>query len=96
MILAKETIKHLAELARLSLKPSEVKRYCVELGSVLDYVGQLSEVDTSQIKLTAANSLSNVWREDDPVIWPEGEVNLAKYQAGESEAGGIKVKRVLI
>ena len=93
MKLSKETIKHLAELARLSLKPSEVRRYRRELGKVLEHVGQLSQLQSTVIQTDSR--MNNVWRNDEPIIWPKAEAKLALDQAGESEAGGLKVRRIL-
>jgi aspartyl-tRNA(Asn)/glutamyl-tRNA(Gln) amidotransferase subunit C len=95
MILPLETIKHLAELARLSLTRSETKRYSRELGAVLEHVGQLSQVDISQLPPTESDKLKNVWRLDEASLWPESELKLALDQAGDREAEGLKVRRIL-
>jgi aspartyl-tRNA(Asn)/glutamyl-tRNA(Gln) amidotransferase subunit C len=53
MALTIEEVRHIARLARLHLTTDEEKRFAEQLSDVLDYVAQLSEVDTSQIPPTA-------------------------------------------
>jgi aspartyl-tRNA(Asn)/glutamyl-tRNA(Gln) amidotransferase subunit C len=50
MAVSREEVMHIAELARLKLTPDEVERYQAELTSILDYVGQLRQVDTAGIQ----------------------------------------------
>lgn len=95
MQLSREDILHIAELSRLELSESEVKQYQAELGSILDYVNMLSEVDTKQVEPTAqVSGLMDVFRDDEVKTWSEEEVGLALSQ-GERESGSLKVKRVL-
>ena len=63
--LSVEEIEHIAKLSRLELSPKEKELYAEQLSSVLDYVGQLQEIETEKVELTAnVTGLSNVWRED--------------------------------
>jgi aspartyl-tRNA(Asn)/glutamyl-tRNA(Gln) amidotransferase subunit C len=65
MRLSLEQVRHVAALARLVLSPAEEERYARQLSEVLDYVGALSELDTSRIAPTAhAAELPPFWRED--------------------------------
>jgi aspartyl-tRNA(Asn)/glutamyl-tRNA(Gln) amidotransferase subunit C len=60
-----EQIEHIARLSRLELSDDEKKLYSEQLSSVLDYVDQLSEVDTEGVEPTAnITGLKNIWRED--------------------------------
>ncbi len=95
MQLSREDILHIAELSRLELSESEVKQYQTELGSILEYVNMLSEVDTKQVEPTAqVSGLMDVFRDDEVKSWSEEEINLALNQ-GKREGGNLKVKRVL-
>ena len=49
MPLTKKEIEHIAQLARLALSEEEKEKYAQQLSAVLDYVGQLQEVDTSAV-----------------------------------------------
>ncbi len=63
--LSPEEVDHVAHLARLDLDPEERQRLCQDLGAVLDYVGRLAEVDTSdQPPACAVQARLNVFRED--------------------------------
>jgi len=63
--LSKEEVEHIARLSRLKLTPNEKERYSDQLSSILDYIDQLSEVDTKSLESTAnVSGLSNVYRED--------------------------------
>lgn len=63
--LTAEEVKHVAQLADLSLTPAEIKKFRSQLFQVLDYVSQLSKVDTSSIEPTSqVTGLENGFRED--------------------------------
>ena len=73
MSLTREEVKHIAKLARLELTEEEITRYQQELSLILEYIGQLSEVDTSGVEPTAqVAGLVNRFRED--VAVPADEV----------------------
>ncbi len=60
-----EQIKHIAKLSRLSLHEEEIKLYSSQLSSILEYVEQLSEVNTDNVEpLSNVTGLDNVIRED--------------------------------
>ena len=65
MSFTREEIEHLAKLARLELSEEEIVRYQGEMGRILDYVGELREVDTKGVEPTAqVTGLVNRLRED--------------------------------
>ncbi|MDP3995591.1 MAG: Asp-tRNA(Asn)/Glu-tRNA(Gln) amidotransferase subunit GatC [bacterium] len=87
-----EEVKKIATLARLELTEAEVKQYAGELSAILDYVGQLGEVDTENVATTSqVTGLSNVMREDEVdacdepgelvKLAPEHHNNLVKVKA---------------
>jgi aspartyl-tRNA(Asn)/glutamyl-tRNA(Gln) amidotransferase subunit C len=53
MAISKEEVEYIARLARLQLSPEEIVKYQAELSSILDYIEQLKQVDTSGIDSTA-------------------------------------------
>ena len=58
-------VKHIAKLSRLELTSAEEEKYAEQLSSILEYVNQLSEVDTEGVEPTAnVTGLSNAMRED--------------------------------
>ena len=63
--LTEEQVRHIAKLARLNLSDTEVKKFCKELTSILEYIEVLSELDTENVEPTAqVTGLTNTFRED--------------------------------
>lgn len=94
-MISAEDIKHIAELSRLKLTAKEEKKYGEQIGSVLEYIEKLKEVNTKNINATASVSgLADVLRNDEVKNWDREEVE-ASLNQGEIEKGQIKVKRVL-
>ena len=59
-------IDYVAELARLELSPEQKAALSAELGTIVNYIAELSEVDVEGVEPTAhASVCSNVWREDE-------------------------------
>lgn len=88
-----EDIKDIAELARLELSSEELVLYGEQLSGITDYIDSLREVKITEA-IKNSSPLTNVWREDIPEPWDLSENEDALDQA-DSEAGLIKVKRVL-
>jgi aspartyl-tRNA(Asn)/glutamyl-tRNA(Gln) amidotransferase subunit C len=58
-------VEHVASLARLSFTADEKKKLVAELNTILEYMEQLNELDTSNVEpLSHVIELSNVFRED--------------------------------
>jgi aspartyl-tRNA(Asn)/glutamyl-tRNA(Gln) amidotransferase subunit C len=57
----------MATLARLKLNSDEKKRFSDQMGTILDYIEKLKELNTDDVEPTAhVLGLSNVFREDEP------------------------------
>lgn len=64
--LTQEQVRHIAKLARLTLSDEQVERFSKELTSILTYIEQLQEVDTTGVTpLAHVTGLSNVFRPDE-------------------------------
>jgi aspartyl-tRNA(Asn)/glutamyl-tRNA(Gln) amidotransferase subunit C len=64
-MLSEETIKKIATLARLELKPEEVTLYSKQLGAIVDYISELSKVNTDGIApLVSPTEMKPHFRED--------------------------------
>ena len=67
MKISLEQVRYVAELARLELAPAEEERLTGQLNAILEYMGQLAEVDTAGVEPTShVLPLTNVLREDEP------------------------------
>jgi len=63
-----DKIKHIAKLANLKLSQNEIKQYCQDIGSILDYARQLQDIDIEKIKpITHTADVKNVLRNDNPI-----------------------------
>ncbi len=64
-MLSKEEVLHVANLARLSVKPSELEEISVTLNRVLEYIDLLNELDTQTVVPTSqVVEQDTVWRVD--------------------------------
>ncbi|MBM3267783.1 MAG: Asp-tRNA(Asn)/Glu-tRNA(Gln) amidotransferase subunit GatC [Candidatus Sericytochromatia bacterium] len=89
-----ETVRHVAKLACLALTAEEELRYTEQLGKILDYVRQLSELDTSGQEPTShAIPIANVLRPDIPRPGLERADLLAA--APQAEQGMFRVPKIL-
>ncbi len=58
-------VRHVAVLAKLGLSEEDILKFQKQLSGILDFVGQLNEVDTHNITPTSqVTGLENVFRED--------------------------------
>lgn len=65
MSLSADEVRKLALLARLELSEGEVASVAPQLESILAFVEQLSELDTTDVEpMTTALDVDNRWRED--------------------------------
>lgn len=61
----REQVQKVAHLARLELTEAEEEQFTAQLGDILEYFEQLSQVDTNDVQPTArAIDVSNVTRPD--------------------------------
>lgn len=52
-MLSSELVQKIATLARLKLSGEETENLTVQLGSILEYIQQLNEVDTTNVEPTS-------------------------------------------
>lgn len=63
--ITKDEVKKVANLARLSLTENEIQSLQDDMSSILDFISQINEVETSNIEPTAhVLDIKNVFRED--------------------------------
>ncbi|MBU7584341.1 MAG: Asp-tRNA(Asn)/Glu-tRNA(Gln) amidotransferase subunit GatC [Nostoc sp. TH1S01] len=90
----RDQVHKVALLARLELTPEEEEQFTTQLGSILDYVQQLSELDVSNVPpTTRAIDVSNVTREDELQPYPDRDAIL--NSAPEEEREYFKVPKIL-
>lgn len=64
-LISLKEIEHFLKLARIEISENEKEQLQDEVSKILDYVGQLKEVDTSKIdEISQITGLENVSRQD--------------------------------
>jgi len=92
-MLDKDTVAHLASLARIALSPDEQERLVKDLGGILEYVSEISAVVTQDVG-PVPGDLRGVMRDD---AASEGGKYTADLLANapETEKGYFKVRSIL-
>ncbi len=92
-------LDHIAELARIKIRPEEKERLKKDLSAILDYINKLKEADTTSIEpLYQTTGLVNTTRPDEsrqefPMTDKLNELLIG--QAPDKENRFIKVKSIL-
>ncbi|MEO3706621.1 Asp-tRNA(Asn)/Glu-tRNA(Gln) amidotransferase subunit GatC [Trichormus azollae] len=90
----RKQVHKIANLARLELTPDEEEKFTTQLGSILEYIEQLSELDiTDVLPTTRAIDVSKITREDKLQPYPDREAILCS--APEKEGEFFKVPKIL-
>lgn len=93
--LSRDDVLKLANLARLSLTDDEVSEFAEEISEILEYVEQLSKVNTDNLKPTnQVSGLTNVTREDEVIDYGYKPLDLLK-NVPEVQDNQIKVRRMI-
>ena len=65
MIIDKQTIHKVADLARIAIKDDEIDTLIPDMNKILTFMEKLNELDTVGVEpLVYMNTEENVWRED--------------------------------
>lgn len=93
-IISDEIIDYVGILAKLTLSPEEKEAAKKDMGSMLDYIGQLNELDTTGVEpMSHVFPVSNVFRED-VISNTDDHVNILK-NAPEQKDGAFKVPKTV-
>ncbi|MBN1681753.1 MAG: Asp-tRNA(Asn)/Glu-tRNA(Gln) amidotransferase subunit GatC [Anaerolineae bacterium] len=90
----RQTVEHIAELAKLQLSETEIERFAEQLSDILNYAERLQELDTDAIPPTASVlPLSNVLRADS--AQPSLPRDEALANTADQAEGQFRVEAVL-
>ncbi len=93
--ISRDDVLHLAQLSSLQLSDDEIVSLQADLGNILSYIQQLSELDTSGVEPTyQVTDLENVWR-DDVVQLANADREALLALAPEQKDNQIKAPKVL-
>ncbi|PIR02846.1 MAG: Asp-tRNA(Asn)/Glu-tRNA(Gln) amidotransferase GatCAB subunit C [Candidatus Nealsonbacteria bacterium CG_4_9_14_3_um_filter_35_11] len=95
-MVSKETVIHIAKLARLKFSENETEKFQGEFSSILDYVENLKVVDVSGVEPTSHSmALENIEREDYLISYSKDKLSKKLLDlAPETKNGYLKVKSV--
>ncbi len=84
-IISDETIEYVGILAKLELSEEEKEQAKKDMGSMLDYIDKLNELDTTGMEpMSHVSKIQNVFREDVVTNGDESEKTL-KNAPGEKD-----------
>jgi aspartyl-tRNA(Asn)/glutamyl-tRNA(Gln) amidotransferase subunit C len=87
-------IGHIALLARLELSEEEKALFSRQLGSIIEYIEKLNELDTASVEPTAhVLPLHNVFRED--AVQPSLPRDMALQNAPERNEQFYRVPKII-
>ena len=96
MPIDRQTVVHVADLARIALTDAEIERFTGQISVVLNAVDRLADIDTSTVSPTAsALPLHNVEREDEPRSGLTNAEALANAPKGGRDGEFFRVQEVL-
>jgi len=89
-VIERDQVLHVARLARLRLNDEEVERFTRELGTILEHVERIQQLDLAGVEpISHVVELVNVLRPDEPGQCLDRDRVLA--QAPDAAEGGFRV-----
>ncbi|MFH0846012.1 MAG: Asp-tRNA(Asn)/Glu-tRNA(Gln) amidotransferase subunit GatC [Patescibacteria group bacterium] len=89
-----QNIENLANLCRIKLSESEKQELLNEMGSILNFIEQIQQVKTEDLK-NEAGELRNVMRDDEALNKGGEFTDAILAEAPNREGQYIKVKKIL-
>ncbi|MCK7503779.1 MAG: Asp-tRNA(Asn)/Glu-tRNA(Gln) amidotransferase subunit GatC [Desulfobacterales bacterium] len=94
MKITRDEVLYVARLARLEVEEAATDKLAAQIGSILDYVDQLNQVDTAGVAPTShALALTNAFRED--AVRPHIDRDAALANAPAQEEGCFLVPKIV-
>jgi len=94
MKITKQEVLHVAHLARLEIADADVDRFAGQIGTILDYVDALKQVNTDGVAATShAISQTNAFRADN--VQEQRDPAAAMANAPQKEDGAFVVPKVI-
>ena len=89
-----QLVRKVANLARLELTTEEEAQFTTQLGSILDYIEQLNQLDVTNVApTTRAIDVSNITRED--ILQPYADREAILNSAPQQEGDFFRVPKIL-
>ncbi len=94
MSVTADQVRHIANLARISMSEAEIERLAPELNNILGWVEQLGEVDTDGVEPLSTVIEQKLRLRDDQVTDGDGRDEILA-NAPEAEHGFFAVPKVI-
>jgi len=95
-MISKKQVKHIAKLAKISLKEKEIEKFQKELSKILDYIEKLKEVDIENVEpMSHPVLLENVMRTDEKISEFVFDKEKLTEQFSHKEDNFLKVKKII-
>ncbi|MGD0388093.1 MAG: Asp-tRNA(Asn)/Glu-tRNA(Gln) amidotransferase subunit GatC [Tepidisphaeraceae bacterium] len=89
-----DQVRHVAKLSRLALDEARLGKFSTQLGSILEYVAKIGEVDVTGVEPMAhALPIHNVFRQD--VVEPSLPLEKVLQNAPDSDGPFFKVPKII-
>lgn len=98
MPITQTEVAKIAELANLALTAEEQQAFAQQLAAIVEYIDQLNELDTAQVKpwrQRSAGELLNSFATRTDLVEPSLGQALALAQAPDPDEGHFRVPRVI-
>lgn len=93
-MVSKEDVKHIAELSKLEFSDEELEYFTDEFSKIIEYMGQLKEVDTEGVEPTySVSSKTQPLRED--VVHESLDKEEVLKNAPEEQYGYFKLPSIM-
>ena len=94
MVVSKEELLHIANLAQLNLEENEIEKYLENLQEILDFANVVNNAPVDDLDVTiGANEAKNVFRKDEVKIFKDNESLL--QNAVSKEKNMFKIPKVI-
>ena len=94
--LTKTDVLHVAKLSNLTLTDNEIKKFTPQLDKIVDFISQLSEVDTDNVTpVSQTTGLVNIFRKDEVNTPNMLSQDKALFGTDNIKNGLIKVPAIL-
>ena len=94
MIVSKEELLHIANLAQLNIDESEIENYLKNLQEILDFANIVNNAPTENLDVTiGANEAKNVFRKDEIKLFEDNKSLLQNAIAEEQNM--FKIPKVI-
>lgn len=93
-MISKEDVCHIADLAKLEFSDEQLEKFTDEFAKIIEYVGQLKEVDTEGVEPTYNISAKIQPLREDVVIPSLPKEDVLK-NAPEEQYGYFKLPRIM-